>query len=190
MLRRSIRIVIGSVLFVLGVWGTLYSIQVAHAHWGYYAVKYGALSTAPQEVTSSACEASFARYPHNYFLAHHAIERFWPEQSDPNSSNEFALVEQWCERGLEQNYFHWYPRQVKAMLLARDSTRAAAEYWEQFVEWQFWSPRNLEFLVESYANAGRLAEASETLSILQGHAGHSRAKAVLQRAWAREMRAP
>jgi hypothetical protein len=188
-LSRSVRISVGVTLLALGLWGTIYSIQVSRAHCGYYALKYGSLSSAPQDAAAQQCEDVFALYPHNYFLSHYAIERLWPDQSNPASNNDFAPVEQWCERGLAQNYYHWYPRQVKAMLLARESENAAAEYWSQFVEWQFWSPRNLEFLIECYANAGRLAEASEILSILEGQKGYGRAKAILQKAWAREMQA-
>jgi len=193
--ERAIRISLGAVLVGVGLLGALYSVRVAHASQIYRVVKYGALSetNASAVAVAEACEAAFALYPHNYYLSIEAARRLWPARGVASVERNAGLqmVETWCGRGLAQNPYPWQLRRTKARLLGLESPVAAADYWEQFVEWQYWKPLNLQILVEYYARAGRLAEASELLPLLEGHPGnHAKAAAALRRGWAAEMARP
>ena len=100
-----------------------------------------------------------------------------------------AEVERWCERGLAQNPYPWKLNYTKVKLLRASSPDAAAAYWREFVDWQFWEPLNLRILVECYVQAGRLAEASEILPLLEGRRSeYDKASAALRKGWAAEMR--
>ncbi len=189
-MQRTIRVVIGIGLTALGLLGTVYSVQVARSHRTYHAVKYGALSEASPAVVADACEAAFALYPHNYYLSIEAAKRLWPtrDASPAERTAALAQVERWCERGLAQNPYPWKLRHMKMRLLAQTSPDAAADYWRQYVDWQFWKPLNLRILVERYVRAGRLAEAAEILPLLKGRPEYDRASAALRRGWAAEMR--
>ena len=184
----------GAVLVLVGLLGALYSVRAALSLQLYHAVKYGSLSGAdasPQAV-AEACEDAQTLYPHNYYLSMEVAGRFWPERNVELSEREAALdvVEQWCDLGLAQNPYPWKLRRAKARLLGQESPDAAADYWQEFVDWQFWKPLNLQILVEYYARAGRLAEASELLPLLEGRPGHDKAAAALRRGWAAEMARP
>jgi len=188
-----IRVSTGIALAALGMLGAAYGVRVAISQIRYHAVKYGTLSDAPPAVIADACESAYTLYPHSYFLAIQAVEKLWPARRITDQAERdaaFALVGRWCERGLAQNPYHWRLRRARTRLLARESPTAAAEYWETFVAWQFWCPRNLTFLVECYARAGRLAEAAELLPLLEGREGYDRASAALKRAWDAELYGP
>ena len=192
-MSRIYRVASGLVLVVLGTFAVLYSMRVAKAQRIYYAVKYGAFSDAVPNVIASRCEAAHALYPHHYFLCIHAVGRLLPvaykaEQGERDAA--LLYVNQWCERGLALNPYHWRLHRAKTRLCAEESPKAAAEYWEAFVDWQFWSPENLAFLVKCYARAGRFAEASETLSLIEGRPEHRSASAVWRAALAADMRPP
>jgi hypothetical protein len=188
---RALRGMCGLSLTVLGVCGVLYSLHVACAKQRFYSLQYGTLTNAPADRIAAECEIAHSDYPHNYFLSIFAIDRLRPGPvagggADGGNSvgNDFTL---WYERGLDQNPYHWKLRLAKSRQLAMTSPRAAAEHWAEFTQWQFWSPRNLGFLVDFYAHAGQLAEASELVSLLEGREGHARAAASLKAAWAREL---
>ena len=191
-MQRAIGISMGAIFIALGLLGALYSVRAARSQRIYHAVKYGSLSEASPAAVDEACEAAIALYPHNYYMAIEAVERLWPSSDMPLGERDVALshVARWCERGLLQNP---YPRQLhrtKTRLLGLTSPAVAADYWKAFVDWQFWKPLNLQVMVEYYVRAGRLAEAAELLSLLEGRPGYDKAAAALRRGWAAEMVSP
>ncbi len=189
-MQRTIRVSTGIALTALGILGTVYSVQVARSQRIYHAVKYGSLSEAPPAVVADACEAAFTLYPHNYYLSIEATDRLWPGRDAAPSERTAGLaqVESWCERGLAQNPYRRKLRRTKTRLLGQTSPDAAANYWKQYVDWQFWKPLNLRILVECLVRAGRLAEAAEILPLLKGRPEYDKAAAALRRGWAAEMR--
>jgi len=189
--QHAIRVTIGIGLIALAFLATIYSVRVARSQRIYHTVKYGDLSEAAPAAVHEALDAAFSLYPHNYHLCIEATARLWPAGglSSGERSAALAQVEQWCDRGLAENPHPWELRRMKTRLLAETSPDAAADYWREYVEWQFWVPHNLRILVECYARAGRLVEAAEILPLLEGYAGqHARASAALRRGWAAEMR--
>ncbi|MBT3193560.1 MAG: hypothetical protein HN341_13500 [Verrucomicrobia bacterium] len=187
---RAARFACAGLLTAAGILGTLYSIRAAKAHQRYHAITYGKLAEASTDRMASEWDRAHALYPHNYFLCIKAVEGLWTaafSDGEIDGSSAMEQFDRWCARGIELNPHHWKLHRAVTLRLAPESPKAAADYWEQFVEWQFWSPRNLCLLVECYARAGRLAEASETLELLEGRETHARAAAALQRAWAREL---
>lgn len=193
-MQRAVRISVGAILVAVGLLGAVYSVRAARSSQIYHTVKYGAFSDAdtPTMAVADACETAFTLYPHNYYLSIEATRRLWPARGVTPAERTAALgmVEEWCDRGLVQNPYPWQLRRTKARLLGQESPAAAADYWEQFVEWQFWNPLNLQVLVEYYARAGRLAEASELLPLLEGRPGYGEAAAALRAGWAAEMAWP
>ena len=188
---RIVRTMLGLTLAVLGCFSVCYGIRVARAQVLYHAIKYGQQAQADPELISTKAEKAYALYPHNYFLCLYVAEQFWPKSSGPEADISADAVERfdrWYERGLTLNPYHWRLHRAKTRSLSLTSADAAADYWAQFVDWQFWSPANLSFLVTCYARSGRFVEAAETLSLLKGYPGHyARAAAALRTAWAAEM---
>ena len=185
---RSIRILAGILLSVLGLFGSVYGIRVAKAQKLYYDATYGSMTNATASVFDEICNESFALYPHNYNLCIQAFRKQWNLIYSTNAVEKetaLELVELWCERGLEKNQYHATLQNTKSELI--QSPRDAAEYWENFVNLQFWNSRNLGLLVKYYALAGRLAEASEILILLKGHPEQKKAADDLRKAWATEM---
>jgi hypothetical protein len=190
-MRVFIRVATGIVLCAAGIMGGVYSIRTSRAQSIYYSVKYGSLTNAAPDVVLNLCEDSFRLYPHSHDLSIQACLKMWSALSSENESEaETAInsIQLWSDRGMQQNRYHRTLNQIKADMISLESTRDAADYWMGFVDNQFWSSRNIALLVKYYARAGRLAEASELLELLKGHAKYKEAETALHEAWAIEMR--
>ncbi len=185
-MQRWICFAAGLVLAIAGGLGTAYSIRAGRAQAGYYANKYGHLSDADNTIVGKACSDLVSLYPHNYYLCIQGVSRLWPKGPGAQDS-DFEEAAMWCARGLELNPHHRILRRARTQLIARESPGDAADYWSEFVDWQFWNARNQAFLVECLAKAGRLVEAAERLSLIEDREGYDRAAAALRRAWAAEM---
>jgi len=189
----AVRITAGIILCAVGITGGVYSIRTARAQTIYHSVKYGRLTNAVPDMVIKACEKSYRLYPHNYDLCIQANLRLWPAISDSDRRDKdgsLELIESWCDRGLRLNFNHRTLRCTKASLISRRSASEAADYWDRFIDSQFWNSANLVDRVRFYTGAGRLAEASETVKLLKGHPGHKEASDILRKAWAAEMRIP
>ena len=182
---------VGLLLCLAGVAAAVYSVRAARAQCIYYSVKYGRGSQASIAEIASRSEISNRLYSHNYELAAQMCRNYLHSRDSVLSSDDgAALAELWCRRGLAMDPYQRVLRYTEAVLLARKSPSEAACAWEKFVDWQYWSSLNLSALVQFYAQAGRLAEAGEVLSLLKGHPGYAKAAAAFKHAWASEMRAP
>ena len=182
----------GVVLCAGGVFAFYYSIRTARSQQIYYSLKYGAGSAAMSlEQASGAAEKARRLYPYNYELPIYICSRYLPQIRHSSADRDVTdLVRRQCDYGLSLNPYPRVLRYTKALLLADASPAEAADYWTGFVDWQFWSSRNLAILVGLYARAGRLAEASEFLGLLKGRPEYAKAAAALKQAFRREMRAP
>jgi hypothetical protein len=177
---RIAGVMAGLMLVFAGVFGIIYSLRVARSQSLYHSIKYGTFSDAGPAEVADLCAAAHEIYPQNYYLCIEAVDRLW--------GSDAAGAALWCERGLALNPYHRVLRRANTQLLAKESPADAADYWSEFVDWQFWSARNQAFLVECLAKAGRLAEAAEHLTLIKGREGYDRAEAALKRAWAAEMK--
>ncbi len=187
---RTIRISAGLVICLIGIFGCVYSIRVAKAQRLYFQVEYGTLTNATPTVIESTCTTAYDLYPHNYKLSARASRTLWHLASSSKTEQKQNIVDQvelWCDRGLAENKYDLSLRYRKAELIYLSSASDAADYWKEFVDWQYWSSQNLSFLVRYYARAGRLVEATEILSLLKGHPDYTKASSFLRKAWAKEM---
>ncbi len=187
---RIFRIFAGSGVVLISLLGFIYCIRLTHAQKLYYDVEYGSLSKAAPYLIAEACKTAHNLYHHNYNLCNRAAATYWGQVSTTDCKKHSAVIdktEHWCERGLSENRYKMSLRYRKAELLSLISANDAADYWEGFVDWQFWSSQNLSILVKYYARAGRLVEATEVLSLLKGHPDYQKASSYLRKAWAKEM---
>lgn len=189
-MKHAISISTGVLLIILGLFGAVYSIRTACAQKIYHSVKYGSLTNASSKIIEDNCIKANNLYSHNYNLCNIAAKLLWTQalkSSADNKRNLIKLVGQWCDKGLEENYYDLSLRYRKTELIALSSKTEAADYWKLYSDWNFWNAQSLSLLVKYYAKAGRLVEATEVLSLLKGHPDYAVAAAYLHNAWAKEM---
>jgi len=188
---RTIRILLGIAFCMLGIFGCVYSIRVTKAQRLYYLVEYGDLTNAAPNVVESTCAAAYDIYPHNFNVSARAARTLWLRAFSSTVDDKASVIDQtefWCDRGLIENPYSLSLKYRKAELISLSSANDAADYWTEFVDWQFWSSQNLSILVKYYARAGRLVEAAEVLSLLKGHPDYKKSSMFLRKAWAAEMK--
>ena len=100
------------------------------------------------------------------------------------------IARHWCDAGLALNPFKSQLRLLKARLLREESPRAAAAFWAEYVDWDYWNPHNHAMLVEFYCDAGLLERAVEPLLLLKGREYEDEARRTFRDAWLREKTMP
>jgi hypothetical protein len=151
----------------------------------YYQVKYGALRDAAPVERVGLLAQVYAWLPGQYYVCLLASDICWDAYLSTHGDESADWAAQslsWCERGLDTGCGlpSFYSR--KASLLARESMRAAASYWEWYVDRVYWHPPNQSLMCELYAEAGMLEEAAERLALLEGFPEYETAAALFRNA--------
>ncbi len=175
-------------MVLMSVCGTVQAVRAAISYAGYYQIKYGAEQTALWQKLDKA-EDVYDLYPWNYNLCIWCAEHSYYNRFDDGREQEKLIVSagKWCDRGLDLNPFKSQLRLLKARLLARESSAEAAEYWREYVQWDFWTPYHHAVLAEFYIDAGKLWEAADELRWLQNSGYYDDISEKIQEAWRKEM---
>ncbi len=176
-------------MVLISVCGTVHAVKAAISYAGYYQIKYGSEESAVSQQLDKA-EAVHNLYPWNYNLciwcAEHAYYNRYAGHQEKRDL--LAAASKWCDRGLDLNPFKSQLRLLKARLIARESSAEAAEYWREYVRWDFWRPYHHAVLAEFYIDAGKLWEASEELMWLEGSEYYEDLSEKIRNAWRKEMK--
>ena len=183
----------GSLLLLLAVVGVAHGFRASMSYAGYHSVRYGSQAKQPDAmVVAKICRRANRYYPHNYFMNIMAGEKCWYAEANGTVTRE-ALVEEarwWCDEGLSQNYFSSQLRKLKTNLLELESPVAAADYWEEYVDWDFWNPDHHADLVRLQVKAGDFDKAARSLLWVEGEPRYAEASAYLREAWKGEQEPP
>jgi hypothetical protein len=193
--RKSISVVFGSVLIVGSCLGIVKGSRAGAAQSLYCLAKSEPATDSGVELAAATASKAYRLYPHNYYYSVWMGERAYYQRFDPFTgklqTDRLKIAEQWCEAGLRQNYYDRQLRALKAMLLVRHSPAAAAEYWADYVEWDFWDPHHHRMLVELHALAGDYDRAVEELEwTRRSPEVHEEANRILRKIIAGEARRP
>ena len=180
----------GTVLCLFSGWMTGYAARVSLAQQIHHAAKYGIHKDAASEELSDYWERSTKLYPHNYHLYIWAAEKCWYSRyikPGVEDTSRLTAAGRWCSSGLKANYYSSQLRLLKTHLIERESVADAVEYWEDYVDWHFWSPYNHVVLVDLYVKAGDFVRASESLEWVRNSKYYKEASRKLDDAWQKEM---
>ncbi len=182
----------GLLLFALSVLYAAHGVRAGAGQCLYRSSKI-LLDRSPDIDTALArCETAFRIYPHSYHMCRWIG---WQAYTSRRSSKGDVIPERvaaaraWCDRGLALNDRERGLRELSARLKARTSPAEALEEWEEYVDWDFWRPRNHAVTVELAIRAGDLGKASGALRWVKGK-DRKRAADRLRRAWQRERKLP
>ena len=159
--RRRCRLVVGCLLVVAGLFGTVHAVRAAIAQRLYLKTKYGFAGGVidPVEKTESAVEvarrahAADRLYPHNYYFPSYAARRALTEASAARSSEDFrdalAGAQFFAKRAVALNPYDGESRMLHALATAEAGrVREAIDYWREHVlAREYWSEANHEFFV-------------------------------------------
>ena len=169
--RRALQLGCGLLLIAIAVFGGVQAVRAGWAQHLYWRVKYG---DQRGDVDAILRKGSVAHgvYPYNHnlcmWVAEHALSRAASVGTPAGTDDPYALVQEWCERGLSLNPYPRRMRFIKMYLIRRISPEEALQYWNEYVEWQFWEPYNHAVLVDLYAACGQLVEAEDSLRWVEG----------------------
>jgi hypothetical protein len=189
-MNKTARICAGVVLAVLAGYGVFYSACSALAYRWYHHAKYGASARDPNAIFR-LCEAAHRLYPHNYYFSAWTAEQAYHGRANVTAveaQRRLGIARYWCSIGLAENRFNSQLRLLKARLLQSESPAKAAEYWQTYVQWQFWDPYNHAVLVEFFVANGDLERAAEALKWVKGSPWYDWAAGLLREAWKQEWR--
>ena len=185
---RSSRALLGLFLLVLSLCGIVHGVRAGMAHALYFQARYGGRESHPDAIFV-LCEQADRLYPFNYNLCILAAKTAYAASfsGDRNESARLlALAERWCDKGLRIDVYKRSLRLLKTRLMAMKSLPDAIRYWEAYVEWEFWAPRNHAVLVELYSRAGDFDRALESLAWTRGSDCYADASRKFTEAWDRE----
>jgi len=186
--RAAILLLCGAALASLSLLGMWHGARAALAFAGYHHARYSsARSAIPREV-SVRCSAAYRLYPHNYYFCVWTAEKLYYEGDAAGADAEAVRV--WCDRGLDLNPHKRQLQLLKAHLLAEESPALAVEWWERYLDWQFWEPFNHVAMVHFCAQAGDFAKGREALRWASPSPHYEEARKAFQEAWQRELTAP
>ena len=183
-------IIAGALLCVCSVLMAGYAAKVSLAQQIYHTAKYRLQKDSTPEELSDYWKRSSELYPHNYHLYIFAAENFWYNcdiDTETEDRSRLIAAEMWCNRGLNANYYSSQLRLLKTHLLEKKSVAAAIEYWEDYVDWHFWSPYNHAVLVDLYVKSGDFVHASDSLEWVKKTKYYKKTKQKLDNAWEKEM---
>jgi hypothetical protein len=193
---RMILGVLGVYLIIFGAVAAVWSIRSTIAQF-----EYAAILNKPADpgVKLDRARRSFRFYSKNYSLCIRAAKIAFTEaeaaRTPEDTDSHMRLADYWVSRGLELNPWLIELRHMKAKLLARQvSPEAGMRSWQEYVDWHFWDPRNLEVLAKFQEEAGFYKEAVETLTWLEDQpaaaAWKRRLKAALEEAARQQLSTP
>ncbi|OVE75826.1 hypothetical protein BVX97_03160 [bacterium E08(2017)] len=189
---RTLSRTAAGLLLLICIAGIIHGSVAASSHAIYKAVRYrpeNEVTRAPLE-NSNRAEKSYSLYPYNYYFCIWTAENCWYNRHDDDGGEietRVLAAERWCDRGLELNSRKSQLRLLKARLMARRDARKAAEYWREYVDWDFWDSFNHAALAELYAAAGDIESAMNQLKWLTKPSDLEYARNEINAAWKREM---
>lgn len=185
--------VVGAALVLLGVIGLGYSICAGFAHIGVYRLRHGALGAEGCDMRRAlaVAERCHRLYPRNFYLAVWAGPAIaYRDGTGLSPEERHRLADLWVSRGLALNPYRRVLRLLRARLMCETSPKAAAEYWEQYVDWHYWDAFNHAMLVEFFAKSGQIVKAMQSLSMTRGSPYYDGAHQEITAAWTREKEMP
>lgn len=193
-----IKIIAAMLLFISGFY-VLYSIRTSMAQVIYYKAKTGSILSVINSTSGQArrsfqrnsyiqaqCSAAHRLYPYNYRLfAWGAGKAF---DSIQNTTGEdrikcIKLAEFLCDKGLSLNRYIMPLPFIKMQLLCLFSIKEGTEYWEEYVEWDYWSSYNHAVLAGLYAADGKFGKAMQALQFIKGTEDFAEANKIVQDYW-------
>lgn len=182
----------GTLLVVLGLYGTHYGLRATRAYWLYHHAKYGA-GQERLPVIMRAIEQAHRFYPHNYRFCTWAAQRAYEARPGRDGEERERLTrasENWTDVGLALNRYSGPLHLLKARLIQSRDPAAAAAWWARYLEWHFWEPYNHAVLFDLYLDAGNLEKAAQSLDWLENTAHFASASERYREAWRKEMVPP
>jgi hypothetical protein len=166
---RIILGVLGVYLILVGFIATAWSARAAFGQQRYADIL---MKDHDPETELRLARQAFRGYSHSYalcILAAEAAFKAAESATAPESASRFYNeAEYWVTRGLDLNPWLMELHYLKARLLVRrDSPAAAVTAWRDYSEWHFWDPRNLEILAQFQEDAGQWDEAMRTMEWLK-----------------------
>lgn len=181
----------GVLLSAVSAYGIVHGTRAGLAQSIYHEVKFAKDAEMHDPLAvSMRCNNAHRLYPHNYFFCIWIAEKAYYNRFGPDGreiQEYLRATQHWCDTGLELNFYNSQLRLLKTRLLKRESVSDAVEYWEKYVDWQFWEPYNHAMLVELYAASGDFGKAMESLTWVKGSRHYSHASRKLHEAWQKEM---
>jgi hypothetical protein len=176
-------------LLSVSVWGIAQGTRAGLSQVLYASAKYGAACRRDSAAALRRCEQAYQFYPHSYFLCEFAAERAYADRAAGDTSWT-GIVERWCDRGLAANPHARRIRELAARALSVESPQAAVEYWQRYVDWDFWRPDCHAVMLELRLKAGDFSGAMESLRWLEGSPYHDWGRRRIRRAWTLEGKPP
>jgi len=176
------------ILVILSVAGLAHGIRAVQANALYFQAKYGSQKDNPTAIFALYERAQHG-YPYNYNFCILAAESAYYSSFDVDpkeAARRRLLATQWCDTGLKLDVYKSQLRLLKTRLLAMESLPAAIRYWENYVDWEYWAPRNHAVLVEMYSLAGDFDKALQSLALTEGSDVYNDASHKFVEIWDRE----
>ncbi|MFO7534279.1 MAG: hypothetical protein R6X19_01105 [Kiritimatiellia bacterium] len=171
---RTILGMAGIYLICFGIFGGIWSVRATMAYRLYARI---ILDRPDTETVLRLSRQSLRAYSRQYALCIRAAETaFAAVEKAPNPQAAEQLRNEtvyYVGRGSDLNPWLMELHYLKARLAARESPEAAVAIWEEYVEWHFWDPGNLEILARFQEEAGQLREALSTLDYLKAWPRHN-----------------
>jgi hypothetical protein len=111
------------------------------------------------------------------------------DDSDLETPGRVEAAFKWGRRAVALNPWSPQARMLEVNRLARNSLPEAIRYWEEYVDWQYWSPHNHLPLVDLYARAGMFDLALRKVQFLRGTECEPQARRLVTHWWDRERQA-
>jgi len=185
-----IQCVAGVALLAVAGYGICYGIQASIAQALYHEAKYGGVKDDAGLVLNR-CEEAYRLYPCNYYFCIWTAEKAYYRSFgvEKNEARKLlAAAERWCDAGLELNFCNSQLRLLKTRLIERKSVPDAINYWQAYVEWQFWEPYNHAVLADLYVKSGQFEKASDSLQWVKGSKYYPETAKKLKDAWYKDMK--
>ena len=134
----------------------------------------------------SKCQKADRLYPYNYrLMAWGAEEAFERSQNSIGVERVDYLdfTGMLCDRGLSLNRYMMPMPFIKMQLLCLKSIKEGTEYWEEYVEWDYWNSYNHAVLAGLYAADGKFGEAMQSLQFIKGTVDFAEANKIVQDYW-------
>ncbi len=198
--RILLKIIVVTLLFISGIY-VFYGIRAGIAQTIYHKAKVRtALLAASLESDNGEtkypakyddyimdqCDKAQRLYPYNYrLLAWGADEAFNHSQKVASGDRQeyINVAETLCNNGLSLNRYMMPLPFIKMQLLCLTSIKDGTEYWEQFVEWDYWNSYNHAVLAGLYAAGGKFGKAMQSLQFIKGTEDYAEANKIVQYYW-------
>lgn len=182
----------GLLLFALSVLSFVHGVRAGYSQCLYRSSKILLERGSDIETALARCETAYRIYPYSYHMCSWIGQQAYSSRRSSQGDvipDRVAAARTWCDRGLVLNDRLKSLQKLSARLKARTSPAEALADWEEYVDWDFWRPRNHALTVDLAIRAGDLGKAAEALRWVKGK-DRKRAADRLRRAWQREKKLP